>query len=205
MVIGQEERQTGSVYVLQHLGGWLFGTFVVLLGLFFGLAGAGALNGHATVTAHPGTFRIESCAFAGDHHECEGTFEDDVNGQTVTGVSAEMLWHGDPGEVAAFKVPDGYSDYAGDELIPSELSRALFLMGAGAFTVAVGLFCVLTGYSPRPSSTNRRPVPSYGRISIGQAWRGIGSWGPVRPTLCGLAGLGVLIAAGGAVVSLVYS
>ncbi|WP_425828840.1 hypothetical protein [Streptomyces fractus] len=193
-----------STYVLQHLGGWLVGTLVVLLGLFFAIAGTGALDGHVTVTAHPGTFHIQSCAFAGDHQECEGTFKDDVNGRTTTGVSAKMLWHGDPGDVAAFKVPDGYSDYEGGELIPSELSRGLYLLGAGAFTVAVGLFCVLTGYSPRSSSRNQRSVPAYGRISLGQAWRGVGRWGPVRPALCGLAGLGVLVAGWSAMVPLLY-
>lgn len=44
MSLGQDElrgRAEGrSAYVLRHLGGWLLGTFVILFGLFSGLAGA---------------------------------------------------------------------------------------------------------------------------------------------------------------------
>lgn len=57
-----------SAYVLRHLGGWLLGTFVILMGLFFGIAGAGALDGHVTVSARPGTFQVQSCELAVDHY-----------------------------------------------------------------------------------------------------------------------------------------
>ncbi|MFI5657868.1 hypothetical protein [Streptomyces sp. NPDC051684] len=175
------------------------------MGLFFGLAGAGALDGHVTVTARPGTFQVQSCELADHDYMCKGTFEDKFNGDTATGVSMEKIGRGEPGErLDAYKLPDGYSEYAIRGLEPSELSRGLFLVGAGVFAVTCGLFAVLTGYSPRPSYTNRRPDPSYGRIGLAQAWRGLGDWGPVRLILCGVAGAGVLIAAWGAVVSLLY-
>ncbi|MFZ3567784.1 hypothetical protein ACOKM5_12565 [Streptomyces sp. BH097] len=194
-----------SAYVLRHLGGWLLGTFVILMGLFFGIAGAGALDGHVTVSATPGTLRVQSCRLADDHYMCKGTFESKVGGETATGVSMERIGRAEPGDrVDAYKEPDGYFAYPTDGLEPSELSRGLFLVGAGVVAVTCGLFAALTGYSPRPSYTNRRPDPSYGRIGLAQAWRGLGGWGPVRPILCGVAGAGVLIAVWGAVVSLLY-
>ncbi|MFJ9088336.1 hypothetical protein ACIRL3_38595 [Streptomyces sp. NPDC102384] len=209
MSLGQDElrgRAEGrSAYVLRHLGGWLLGTFVILFGLFSGLAGAGALDGHVTVSADPGTFRVQSCELAVDHYMCKGTFEGKFNGQTATGVSLEQIGRAEPGDqLDAYKVPGGYSEFPTEGLLPSELSRGLFLVGSGVVAVTCGLFAVVTGYAPRASYTNRRPDPSYGRISLVQAWRGLGRWGPVRLILCGLAGLGVLIAAWGAVVSLVY-
>ncbi|MET8475326.1 hypothetical protein ABZY90_28475 [Streptomyces sp. NPDC006422] len=205
MSVEQDVWQARGVWTLRRLGGWLFGTLVLLLGLFFGLAGGGALNGHLTVTAHPGTFEVQECAWAGDHRECKGSFEDRVSGKTETGVTATMLWHDESDErVSAFKVPDGYIDDAYKGLLPADLARGLYLIGAGAFTVAVGLFCLVTGYSPRSIGSRPNNVPSYGRITIGQAWRGLERWKVVRPILCGIAALGVLIAAGGGVVALLY-
>ncbi|MYW69549.1 hypothetical protein GTY65_36605 [Streptomyces sp. SID8379] len=200
----RERAEAGSAYVLRHLAGWLSGAFIILVGLFIGLAGTGALNGHLTVTAHPGTLRVQSCELAVDHYTCTGTFADDVNGKTATGVSIERIGRLEPGErLPAFKLPTRYSEYATHELVPSELARGLYLIGFGTVSVTVGLFGVLTGYAPRPNYMWRRDPP-YGYIHLRQAWQGLGRWRPVRPLLIGLACLGVLIAAGGGLVAALY-
>ncbi|WP_306323373.1 MULTISPECIES: hypothetical protein [unclassified Streptomyces] len=203
----RERVEARSAYVMRHLGGWLLGAFVVLVGGVFALVGASALDGGVTVTAQPGTFRVQSCEFAHDINNCKGTFEENLGGRTSTGASLEHIGRTRPGDrLPAFKVPDGYTSYPSGELAPSDLARGLVLTGAGVVAVACGLFAVFTGYSPRASYTSGRPDASYGRIGLVGAWRGLGRgrWAPVRLILCGLAGLGVLAAAGAGVVSLLY-
>ena len=140
----REHAEARSTHVMRHLAGWLLGSFVILVGVFFGLGGVNALDGNV------------------------------------------------------LHVGPGGAD-------PDELVRGLVLIGAGVVAVACGLFSVLTGYAPRASYTSGRPDPSYGRIRLAQAWRGLGRRKAVRPALCGISGLGLLIAAGGSgIVSLLY-